>query len=308
MPAVVVVGSTNVDLTFRVARLPRPGETVPGTSLIQGFGGKGANQAVMAARLGAAVTMISAVGEDAWGPASLENFHAQRIDTSFVRTVPGPTGTAAIFVDDAAENVIVVVAGANATVSAEQVRSASDVLARAGAVVAQLETPAEATLEAFRLARAAGVLTLLNPAPAAAVLEELLALTDVCVPNETELQSLTGLTVERDDEVITAARILRRRGPKAVVVTRGAKGTLLVTAEEVAAIPAPRVVAIDPTAAGDAFVGALAVAVASGEALTAAARRACAVASLTVTRPGAQSSFPSREEIAAWERAGSRGA
>jgi ribokinase len=304
MRRVVVVGSTNVDLTFRVARLPRPGETVPGSGVSEGFGGKGANQAVMAARCGAEVVMISAVGSDAWGRASLENFRAQGVDAAFVRTVQGPTGFAAIFVDDAAQNVIVVVAGANAAVSAEQVRSAADVIAKAGVVVAQMETPVAATAEAFRLARAAGVPTLLNPAPAADVPEELLALADVCVPNETELEGLTGLTTERDHEVITAAAMVRRRGPKAVLVTRGAKGALLVTEAEALTIPVPVVEAIDPTAAGDAFVGALAAALAAGEKVAEAARKACAVAALTVTRPGAQASFPTRQEIAAW--AGSR--
>src|SRR5262249_52154387 len=154
----------------------RPGETVPGHSVNQGFGGKGANQAVMAARLGAKVTMISAVGEDAWGAAALKNFHEQGVDAAFVRTVPGPTGNAAIFVDDAAQNVIVVVPGANAQVTAEQVRSAAEVIAKADVVVAQLETPIDATLKAFRVARAALLPTLLNPAPAAQLPDELLAL------------------------------------------------------------------------------------------------------------------------------------
>jgi ribokinase len=242
--------------------------------------------------------MIAAVGDDASGTSSLINLRNQGVDCSFVRTVPGPTGTAAILVDDSAQNVILVVAGANAATSAEQVRSAAEVIARAGVVVAQLETPIEATLEAFRLARSAGVRTLLNPAPAADVPGELLALTDLCVPNETELLALTGLPVEGHDEVIRAAEALRRRGPRAVMVTRGATGALLVGEGEPAAIPAPTVQAIDPTAAGDAFVGTLAVALASGEPTAQAARRACVVAALTVTRPGAQSSFPSREEIA----------
>src|SRR5262249_7322757 len=204
MPAVVVVGSINVDLTFRVARLPRPGETVAGTTLTQGFGGKGANQAVMAARLGAAVTMIAAVGEDASGLASLDNLRRQGVDCAFVRTVAGATGTAAIFVDDAGQDVSVRCPGANAAASSAPVLSAADVIARSAVAVAQLETPIGATLEAFRLARSAGVRTLLNPAPAADVPDELLALADVCVPNETELQALTGLPVEADGEVIAA--------------------------------------------------------------------------------------------------------
>src|SRR5262249_575902 len=157
----VVVGSTNVDLTFRVARLPRPGETVAASALTQGFGGKGANQAVMAARLGADVTMISAVGDDAYGEEALENFPAQGVEATSVRKVQGARGRGGMLVDGSAENVIVVAAGANAAVSAKQVRQAADVIEWAGVVVAQLETPIEAALEAFRLARVAGARTLL---------------------------------------------------------------------------------------------------------------------------------------------------
>jgi ribokinase len=307
MPGVVVVGSTNVDVVYRVARLPQPGETVPGRGVSQGFGGKGANQAVMAARLGAKVTMISAVGDDAWGAAALGNFREQGVDCAFVRTVPGPTGNAAIFVDDAAQNVIVVVPGANALVTAEQVRSASEVIAKADVVVAQLETPIETTLEAFRLARAALLPTLLNPAPAAPLPDELLTLTSVCIPNESELQSLTGLPTDSDEEATTAARALCRRGPTAVMLTRGAKGALLVQQDLVRKIPALKVNAVDPTAAGDAFVGTLAFALGLGEGPESAAQMACVVAAMTVTKAGAQASFPSREEIRATKAGGYSG-
>src|SRR5262245_6733862 len=232
MPHLVVVGSTTIDLNFRVARLPRSGETVPGTSVMQGFGGKGANQAVMAARLGAKVMMLSAVGEDATGRQALENYRSHGVDTAFVRIVPGRTGTAAIVVDDAAQNTIVVVPGANAAVSVEQVRQAGDSIAWADVVLAQLETPIEATTEAFRLARSARVPTLLNPAPARPLPDDLLALTDLITPNETELAGLTGLPTESEEEVRRAAEVLRQRGPKSVVVTRGAQGALLVDADQ----------------------------------------------------------------------------
>lgn len=296
MPRIAVVGSTNVDLTFRVARLPRPGETVPGSALTRGFGGKGANQAVMAARLGATVAMISAVGDDGAGRESLENYRAQGVDATHVRAVPGPTGTAAIVVDDSAQNTIVVVPGANDAVSAEQVRAAGDAVRSAGVVLAQLETPAEATLEAFRLGRSAGAKTVLNPAPARPLSAELLALTDLVVPNETELVALTGLPAGTDEEVRRAAEDLKKRGPKAVLVTRGERGAMLLD-DGFHLVPSVAVEAVDPTAAGDAFIGALAVFIAEGRPLVGAIRSACVVAALTVTRPGAQDSFPPRGEI-----------
>lgn len=296
MPRLVVLGSTNIDLTFRVQRLPRPGETLAATGLLTGHGGKGANQAVMAARLGAAVSMISAVGDDAFGRDALANYRRHGVEVTHVRTVLGlPTGTAGILVDDAAANCIVVVAGANAAVDVEQVRAARPVIESADAVLTQLETPVAAALEAFRLARAAGAITLLNPAPAAPLPDELLALADLCVPNETELAALTGLPAGSLAEVETAARALRGRGAPAVVVTLGARGALLV-GETIDHVPAVPVRAVDPTAAGDTFLGALAVFLSEGHDLVGAVHLACAVAALTVTRPGAQSSFPRAEE------------
>jgi ribokinase len=177
------------------------------------------------------------------------------------------------------------------------VRSARDAIASADLVLAQLETPIESTLEAFRLARAAGVRTLLNPAPARELPSELLGLTDLCVPNESELEALTGLPARSEDELTQAAVMLSERGPKTVLVTRGAQGAFLLEDDETFTIATPMVEAVDPTAAGDAFIGALAVFLASGLALQTAARQACGVAALTVTRPGAQRSFPSRDEI-----------
>lgn len=299
MPRLAVVGSTNVDLTFRVPRLPRPGETLPASGLLAGHGGKGANQAVMAARLGAAVCMISAVGDDAFGREALANYRRHGVAVTHVRTVAGlPTGTACVLVDDEGANCIVVAAGANAAVGLDDVRAARGAIESADAVLAQLETPAEAAAEAFRLARAAGVRTLLNPAPALPVPDELLRLTDLCVPNETELAALTGLPAGSTAEAEAAARALLARGPRQVVVTLGERGALFVGPGEGGLAAAAPVRALDPTGAGDAFLGALAVFLAQGHALTFALSRACDVASLTVTRPGAQSSFPTAEELA----------
>jgi ribokinase len=303
MPRIVVVGSTNIDLTFPVPRLPRPGETLAGLGLHTGFGGKGANQAVMAARLGAAVAMISAVGDDEFGKQALANYRAQGVDTAHVRVQPAlPTGTAAILVDEQAHNCIVVVAGANAAVSAQHVLEARPAIEGADAVLAQLETPIEATREAFRIARAAGVRTLLNPAPAASLPDDVLALTDLCIPNETELETLTGRPVWSLAEAEAAARALGQRGPAEVIVTLGARGVLVVGEHSAEHCPAVPVQAVDPTAAGDAFIGALAVLLAGAGSLSDAVRQAAAVAALTVTRHGAQSSFPAREEIEAFLR------
>jgi ribokinase len=304
MARIVVVGSTNIDLTFPVPRLPRAGETLAGLGLHMGFGGKGANQAVMAARLGAAVHMVSAIGDDDLGKQALGNYRAQGVDTTHVRVHAGrPTGTAAILVDAQAHNCIVVVAGANAVVSPEDVQAARAAIEGADAVLAQLETPLEATREAFRLARAAGVRTILNPAPAASLPDDLLALADLCIPNETELETLTGSPVWSLAEAESAARALRQRGPAQVIVTLGARGVLVVGPGAVEHCPAVEVQAVDPTAAGDAFIGALGVLLAQARSLTEAVQQAAAVAALTVTRPGAQSSFPRREEIETFLRA-----
>jgi len=296
---ICVVGSCNLDLTFSVRRLPRCGETLAAHALHQGFGGKGANQAVAAARLGAQVAMIARMGDDAFGRHYLENFRSQAIDTAFVRADPGlPTGMASIFVSDAGENCIVVAAGANAGLTADDIRNAAAVIQRADAVLCQLETPVETALAAFQIARTAGVRTLLNPAPAADLPGELLRLTDLCVPNETELELLTARSLEASGGVETAARILRLRGPASIVVTLGAAGALVLD-ETAGLLAGQRVDLVDPTGAGDVFIGALAVFLAEGLALRDAARNANAAAALSVTRLGTQSAAPTRAEVEA---------
>ncbi len=304
LPArVCVVGSTNIDLTFRAARLPRLGETIAGYGFHQGFGGKGANQAVAAARLGATVTMVGRVGRDAFGEQALQNLRAHGIDTQFVQVDDTrPTGIAAILVDDAAQNCIVVVPGANLGLAPANVRAAADTLRSVDVVVCQLEIPLETVTEAFRIARAAGVRTILNPAPARELPEELLRLTDVCVPNETELEQIAGQHLPTHDEVEAAARALARRGPQTVLVTLGAQGALLVgeTAEQ---LSPPSVEALDPTGAGDVFIGSLAVFMVEGLPLREAVCRANVAAALSVTRLGTQAAMPRRAEIEAFHKA-----
>ena len=329
---ICVVGSANVDLTFRTPRFPLPGETLAGRSLHQGMGGKGANQAVAAARLGAQVAFVARVGNDAFGTLAIAGCQAERIDTSFVqRDAARPTGTAAILVDDQAENCIIVVAGANDGLTPDDIKAASSVIEQADLVLCQLETPLDTTLEAFRIARAAAVLTVLTPAPVAFVTDELLALCDVCVPNITEIAALSGcphtaaklersfrtqqesqlkaLTTlatndrpENHEDAVQAAELVRKRGVKRVVLTMGGKGVMVIDDAGATHIPAIKVEAVDTTGAGDAFTAALAVLLADGLDLRTAARRASIVAAISVTRIGTQSAFPTLEEVNKWSQ------
>lgn len=298
---ICVVGSANVDLTFRTSRLPNAGETLAAQSLHIGMGGKGANQAVAAARLGADVTLVACVGDDAFGGEAIRRYQSEGLNTAFVwQDAKRPTGTAAIVVDDNAENCIVIVPGANAGLSAEDVRDAAAVIRQADAVLCQLETPLEATLEAFRLAHAAGKKTILTPAPVAALPDELLHHCDVCIPNRIEIEFLADGPVRNMEQAQSAAASLRARGVKAVVVTLGASGACLLDDEGAMHVPAVTVHAVDTTGAGDTFTAGLAVALAEGESLRDAARRASVVAALSVTRAGTQAAFPSRSEVDAW--------
>jgi ribokinase len=298
-PLVCVVGSANVDLTVFTPRLPRPGETLAGRHFHLGFGGKGANQAVMAARLGARVTLIARVGGDVFGRHMLANLKDQNIDTAHIRLDQDqPTGVASIIVDDAAQNCILVVPGANGFLSPEDIRQSASAIQRANVLLCQLEVPIPTILEAFRLARAAGVMTILNPAPAMTLPDELLALADLCVPNETELELLTGQTLGTLEEIEAAGQALLKRGPKTVLVTLGNRGALLVSKDGRAQhFPALPVTAVDPTGAGDAFIGSLAVFLTEGMPLSEAIAKANRVAGLSVTRKGTQTAFPTRAEI-----------
>jgi ribokinase len=290
-----------MDLTFRTSRLPAPGETFVGHSFQTGFGGKGANQAVMAARLGAHVAMIGKVGRDVFGEQLLGKFRDQGIDTTHVGTdAERPSGVAAIVVDDAAHNCIVVIPGANLALSPQDVRQAAAAIRQADVLLCQLEVPLETVREALRVAREAGVRSILNPAPVAALLDEELQLADLCVPNETEIETLTGHPARTPEEAVAAARLLLASGPGTVLVTLGERGVVLVDGETSTHIPAVPVQALDSSGAGDAFIGSLAVFLAEGLALAEAAKRANAVAALSVTRLGTQASFPSRAETEAF--------
>ncbi len=297
-PRICVVGSCMIDLISRVPRLPALGETLVGHSFHLGYGGKGANQATAAAKLGARVSMVARVGHDVFGQGTLDNFRSLGIGTTHVlQDADRFSGVAPIFVDDRAENVIVIVPGANYGLTPEDVRAAREEIASADVLCCQLEIPVESTLEAFRVARSAGVTTILNPAPAAPLPDELLGLTDICVPNEVELEMLTGYSAGSLEEAAHAAETLLARGPGHVIVTLGSRGSLVVTSGSTQHVPAVPVDAVDPTGAGDEFIGALAVFLAEGASMADATMAAAAAAAISVTRIGTQVSFPDRQEV-----------
>lgn len=290
---IAVVGSCMTDLIATVPRLPRLGETVIGTSFTTGFGGKGANQAVQAARLGGRVAMVARVGDDDFGRATLANFAHHGVDARHVEVVAGvPSGVAPIAVQSDGHNTVVIVPGANDTLTREAVGAALDDLGPARAVLCQLEVPDAAVAAAFEWAAAHGVRTILNPAPARPVADEILVAADVLAPNETELMLLTGAArVDDLTEVARAARALRRRPAQVVVVTLGARGAWLLDADGERAIATPGVDAVDSTGAGDAFVGTLTLWLARGASLAEATEAACRLAADSVRRPGTQVSF-----------------
>ncbi len=298
-PRITVVGSTMIDLVAYADRLPEDGETVVGSSFHSGFGGKGANQAVMAARLGADVGMVAAVGADDHGAATIANFEREGIATDHVARVDGSSGVAPIWVDGRGANRIITVAGANLRLTPAAAQ-AGVVARRASVVVGQFEVPQASTAAGFAAARATGAITILNPAPAATIEPGLLALTDWLVPNETEFARIAGEPLAADEaaEARQIAAFAVRTGAS-VVVTLGERGAALApVGGEVTRVAAPIVAALDTTGAGDAFVGGFAVGLAMGYGAVAAARLGCAAASDSVTRPGTQLSYPHRDRAA----------
>ena len=298
-PVIAVVGSLNIDLVAYTSRVPGAGETVIGDRFQMGYGGKGANQAVMAARLGALVAMVGALGDDVYAGMTLDNLDRQGVDASHVARVEGASGVAPIWVEPDGTNRIIVVSGANDRVDPDGAAAALRSLGRVDAVVGQLEIPQAATAAAFRAARELGAVTILNPAPAALLSEELLAGADWLIPNEHELAILTGAArIDPDDDgaFLAYARQLDSR----LAVTLGSRGAAVVTRDgQVQRIPAVPVQAVDTTGAGDAFVGSFAYGLASGLDELAAVRLGIACASDSVTREGTQASFPPPERARA---------
>lgn len=303
MATIAVVGSVNMDLVVQTPRLPAPGETVLGGAFDTFPGGKGANQAVAAARQGAQVIFIGCVGQEAgsaaFGARLAAGLQVEGVDTRFLyRQEQAASGVALITVDAAGQNTIVVAPGANFMLTPALVQSAWEHIPPPQVLLLQLEIPLETVLAAARLARRAGTQVVLNPAPAQPLPAELLALVDVLIPNEHEAALLAQMPVETLEQAENAARKLLAQGAGCVVITLGARGALLVSAPgPVVHVPAYRVQVVDTTAAGDAFAGALAVALAEGLPLRSAVQRGCAAGALSATQPGAQPSLPTREAV-----------
>jgi len=303
MVNILVVGSSNTDMVIRVSDIPKPGETVLGGEFTMTPGGKGANQAVAAARAGGHVTFVARVGDDVFGERALRSFEADGIDSRFVFRTPGaPSGIALINVDGRGENSISVASGANAFLSAGDIKAAGQAFVSADILLVQLESPLAVVETAVRKAAEAGVPVILNPAPARPLGDALLSLVNILTPNEHEAEFLTGIPVRDESGAREAAARLRARGVVAVVITLGERGAFASSPEFEGLVPAFKVDPVDTTAAGDVFNGALAVALAEKEPIGHALRFASAAAALSVTRPGAQPSAPSRAEIGAFLR------
>jgi ribokinase len=298
MVGICVVGSLNMDLVVKAPRLPRVGETVSGGTFATFPGGKGANQAVASARLGARAVMVGRVGEDAFGRHLVEGLKREHIDVAHVRTDPeAATGVAFIGVDGEGRNMIMVASGANMRVALADVDDARALIAGARVLLLQLEVPIEAVLHAAAVARGAGVLVCLDPAPAVPLPDPLYASVDVINPNEIEAQILTGIEVHSIVDAERAAVALRERGPRVAVVKMGERGAFYLGPDGRGHVPAVPAKAIDTTAAGDAFAAALGVALGEGSSVADAVTFATLVAGIKVTRMGAQSGMPTRAEV-----------
>jgi ribokinase len=295
MSDILVVGSLNADLVVRSPRFPQPGETISGEDLLTLPGGKGANQAVAAARLGSSVSMLGCVGKDTFGDYLLQNLHSNKVKANYVRRDDASTGTAIIIVDFNGQNSIVLSPGANGKVSPMDIETAS--FSGFSLLLLQLEIPIETVLSAAQRAKESGLRILLNPAPARSLPDELITLPDFLVPNETELSLLTNKTVSDIPSAEKASRVLLDRGAQTIIVTLGPNGALIVAKENTKHIPPFKVNVVDTTAAGDAFIGGFASALLQDKSLEEAVRYGCACGALATTKFGAQPSLPTKEEV-----------
>ncbi len=301
-PHVVVVGSANIDLTTFTDQFPRPDETIFGRAYQLGFGGKGANQAVAAALCGARVSIVARVGDDLFGPATVENFKAKGVDASQVWITKGQSsGVAPIFVDSSGQNRILVVKGANDALTPVDIDAAAPLLRTADCLVMQLEIPVETVYYALQFARANGIQSILNPAPGQSLDAPQASKADYLMPNETEAETIAGMPVGNLDEARACARRLLEMGYPRVVITLGANGALAANAAGMEHVPPYSVEAVDTTGAGDAFIGSFACFLAGGAAESEAIARANVYAALSTLRVGTQMSFATREVFeAAW--------
>jgi ribokinase len=305
-PRIAVVGSANIDLTTFTDQFPKPGETIFGQKFDLGFGGKGANQAVAARLCGADVFMVARVGNDLFGPATIENFKKLGIDTTHVKQVDGlSSGVAPIFVEPNGQNRILVVKGANDALKAADVDAAAEMLKAADCIVLQFEIPLETVYYTVAFARKHGIRCIVNPAPAQTIEMSALSDLDYFVPNESEAQAVTGLPVRNVDDAKRCAEKLMAGGIRRVIITLGANGSLLVAASVSEHVPAFAVKSVDSSGAGDAFIGSFAVFLAEGVTELEAVRRANLYAGLSTTGVGTQKSFYDRPRFdAEWANQG----
>jgi ribokinase len=297
-PSIVVIGSSNTDMIIRLDHIPKPGETILGDQFLIVGGGKGANQAIAAARAGGNITFVARVGQDMFGEKAVAGFVQDGINVEHVTRDPSaPSGVALIFVAKDGENSIAVAPGSNGRLSPGEVKKAERAIAGAGAVLTQLETPLETVQAAAELAARSRIPFILNPAPARPLPDALLKLVSILTPNETETELLTGITVTDEASATRAAKKLREKNVKTVIITMGARGSFVVADAIAQLVPSFKVKPVDTTGAGDIFNGALTVALGEGKPLLEAVRFANAAAAISVTRLGAQPSAPTRQEI-----------
>ena len=297
-PSILVIGSSNTDMVVKTAHLPAPGETILGGEFLMTPGGKGANQAVAASRLGGSVTFICKTGNDIFGNQSIDLFNKEGIDTTCIfKDSDQPSGVALINVDDSGENCIAVASGANAHLTVEDLVLAAPCLEKSNIILVQLEIPIETVAYVTSVAASLGKKVILNPAPVCALSDDLLQSVSIITPNETEASMLTGIKVTDEVTARDAALILHEKGIATVIITLGAKGALVFHENIFSLVKTPEVKAVDTTAAGDVFNGALAVALSENKLMIDAVEFACKAASISVTRMGAQASAPYKHEL-----------
>lgn len=297
-PVILIAGSSNTDMVIKTSRIPVPGETVIGGTFFMNAGGKGANQAVAAARLGGNIVFICKTGDDIFGQQAKALFNKEGIDTRFVLTDElHPSGIALITVDEKAENSIVVASGANAALHPPDLKNAEPAIAEAAIILMQLEIPVATVAYLASIAERKKTTLILNPAPACELTDALLSKVSIITPNETEAEKLTGIKVTDHASAALAAQVLKEKGIATVIITMGAQGVLLFHKNKFTHIESVKLEAVDTTAAGDVFNGALAVALAEGKEMEAAVSFACKAAAISVTRLGAQASAPYRNEV-----------
>lgn len=297
MKKICVIGSLNMDLVVKVDTMPKGGQTLIGSNFKEVPGGKGANQAVAMARLGANVSMIGKVGDDSFGQTMINALKNDNVDTRYINIEKGPTGVALITVDKNAENSIVVAPGANYKVDKSYIDKNLDAIKNSDIVVVQLETPLETIKYVLKRAKEFNKYTILNPAPAVKLEDELIENVDLLTPNETELEIISGVEINSEEDILKAAKIMIEKGVKELIVTLGSKGSLYINKEKSMFKKAYKVEAVDTTAAGDSYTGALSVAFANDKNVEEAMDFASKVGALSVMKEGAQSSLPTLNDV-----------